>query len=66
VAIILVWLSIIAGAITLVQVIYSLRKVATQSGGAGRRILATVLFSVITSALTIISLFTSLQQLGLL
>jgi hypothetical protein len=66
VALILVWLSIIAGVVTLLQVIYGLRKVAARSDGASRLAVATVLFSLITSALTIISLIASFQQLGFL
>jgi hypothetical protein len=61
---ILIWLSILAGAVTLVLVISSLRKLVAQSDGVNRWIVATILFSVITSALTIISLITSLRQLG--
>jgi hypothetical protein len=63
---ILIWLSIIAAAVTLVLVIYSLRKVVAQSDGSGRVVVATVLFSVITSVLTILSLIASLRQLGLM
>jgi hypothetical protein len=66
VAIVLVWLSIIAGVVTLFQVIFSLRKVAARSAGASRLAVATILFSLITGALTIASLIASFQQLGLL
>jgi hypothetical protein len=66
VAIVLVWLSIIAGVVTLFQVIYSLRRVAARSDGASRLAVATILFSLITGLLTIASLIASFQQLGLL
>jgi hypothetical protein len=62
---VLIWVSIIAAVVTLVLVISSLRKVVARSDGASNWIVATVLFSLITSVLTIISLIVSLQQLGL-
>jgi hypothetical protein len=62
---VLIWVSIIAAVVTLVLVISSLRKVVARSDGASNWIVATVLFSLITSVLTIISLIASLQQLGL-
>jgi hypothetical protein len=65
-AINLIWLSILAGIVTLFQVIFSLRKVAAGSHGANRMAIATVLFSLFTAALTIASLIASLQQLGVL
>jgi hypothetical protein len=63
---ILIWLSIFAAVVTLVLVISSLRKVVTRSDGASRWVVVTVLFSLITSVLTIVSLIAALQQLGLL
>jgi hypothetical protein len=66
VAIILIWLSILAGFVTLVLVISSLRKVVAQAGGVSRLVVATIVFSLISGALTIASLIASLQQLGLL
>jgi hypothetical protein len=63
---ILIWLSIFAAVVTLVLVISSLRKVVTRSDGASRWVVVTVLFSLITSALTIVSLIAALQQLGLM
>ena len=63
---VLVWLSLIAAAVTLVLVISSLRKVIAQSEGVNRLVVTTILFSLITSVLTIISLITTLQQFGLL
>jgi hypothetical protein len=65
VAIILVWLSILAGGVTLILVIASLRNVVTQAGGASRLVVATIAFSLITSVLTILSLIAALQRLGL-
>jgi hypothetical protein len=65
VAIILVWLSILAGALTLVLVVSSLRKVIAQAGGVSRLLVATIVFSLITSALTILSLIAALERLGL-
>jgi hypothetical protein len=59
-------LSIFAAVVTLVLVISSLRKVVTRSDGASRWVVVTVLFSLITSVLTIVSLIAALQQLGLL
>ena len=63
---ILIWLSIIAAGVTLVLVIFSLRKVVAQSDGSARLAVTTIFFSVITSVLIILSLITSLQQLGLM
>jgi hypothetical protein len=65
VAIFLVWLSILAGVVTLVLVISSLRKVVAQASGVSRLVVATIIFSVITSVLTILSLIAALQRLGL-
>jgi hypothetical protein len=65
VAIVLIWLSIIAGVVTLVLVVSSLRKVVAQAGGVSRLVVATIVFSLITSALTILSLIAALQRLGL-
>jgi hypothetical protein len=65
VAIILIWLSILAGVVTLALVVSSLRKVAAGTQGASRTAVATALFSLLTGALTIASLVASLQQLGL-
>ena len=62
----LIWLSIIAAVLTLVLVILSLRKAVAQSDSASRWLVATIAFSLITSALTIASLIASLQRLGLL
>ena len=64
-AIVLVWLSILAGVVTFVLVIASLRKVVTQAGGVSRLVVATIAFSLITSVLTILSLIAALQRLGL-
>jgi len=66
VALILVWLSILAGAVTLFQVMFSLRKVVARPSGVSRLAGATALFCLITGALTIAALIASLQQLGLL
>jgi len=65
VAIILVWLSIIAGAVTLALVVWSLRSMVAQAGGLSRLVVATIVFSLVTSVLTILSLIAALQRLGL-
>jgi hypothetical protein len=65
VAIILVWLSIIAGVVTLVLVVWSLRSVVAQAGSVSRLVVVTIVFSLISGALTIASLIAALQQLGL-
>jgi hypothetical protein len=61
----LIWLSIIAATVTLVLVVFSLRQMVARSKGVSRAVVATIIFSLITSALTIVSLVASLQQLGL-
>jgi hypothetical protein len=66
VAIILIWLSILAGVMTLFQVVFSLRKAVARPSGASRLPFTAVLFSLISGVLTIASLIASLQQLGLL
>jgi hypothetical protein len=63
---VLIWLTLIAAIVTLVLVISSLRKSVAQADGVSRWLVATILFSLITGALTIVSLIASLQQLGLL
>jgi hypothetical protein len=63
---VLIWLTILAAVVTLVLVISSLRKAVAQADGVSRWLVATIVFSLITSALTIVSLIASLQQLGLM
>ena len=65
-AIILIWLSILAGFVTLILAVTSLRKAVARPSDASRVAFAAVLFCLISGALTIASLIASLQQLGLL
>jgi hypothetical protein len=64
--IVLLWAALVSGVITLTLVVTSLRRMVVHSGAAERgRVTVTILFSVLTTALTILALVGSLQQLGL-
>jgi len=64
--VVLLWAAVVSAVITLVLVVTSLRRMLTQSSAAQRgRVTATILFSVLTTVLTILALVGSLQQLGL-
>jgi hypothetical protein len=63
--IVFLWAALASGVITLVLVVTSLCKMVAQSGAAERgRVTATILFSVVTTVLTILALVGSLQQLA--
>jgi hypothetical protein len=64
--IVLLWAALVSGVITLILVVTSLRRMVAQAGAAERgRVAATILFSVLTTVLTILALAGSLQQMGL-